>query len=88
MIHVLLFKYGGGQDYAFASLLDSRAQEKRAQVLLNRSWADAEFRRDFFIAAALNQQMKNLLVAAGDFNLIQVQHFSASSSCSNANGCT
>jgi hypothetical protein len=56
-------------------------------VLLDRSWADAEFRRDFFIAAALNQQMKNLLVAACDFNLIQVQHFSASSSCSNANAC-
>jgi hypothetical protein len=75
MIHLLLFKYGGSQDYAFASLLDSRPQKKRAQVLFHSARADAEFRSDFFITAALNQQAKNLLVAAGDFDLIEVQHF-------------
>jgi hypothetical protein len=43
-------------------------------VLFHGAGTDAEFRSDFFIAAALNQQVKNLLVAAGDFDLIQVQH--------------
>src|SRR5436305_13450361 len=85
MIHLLLFKYGCGQDYAFASLLDSRAQKERAQVLLHGAWTDAKFRCDFFIAAALHQKVENLLVAPGDFDLIEVQHFSASSSCWNAN---
>jgi hypothetical protein len=85
MAQLLLFKYGGCQDYAFAPLLDSRAQKKRAQVLFNGAGTDAEFRSDLFIAAALNQQVKNLLVAAGDFDLIEVQHFSPSSSCWNAN---
>jgi hypothetical protein len=75
MAQLLLFKYGGCQDYAFAPLLDSRAQKKRAQVLFNGAGTDAEFRSDLFIAAALNQQVKNLLVAAGNFDLIEVQHF-------------
>jgi hypothetical protein len=75
MIHLLLFKYGGGQDYAFPPLLDSRAQKKRAQVLLHRTWTDAEFRCDLFIAAALDKQSKNLLVSARNFDLIEVQHF-------------
>jgi len=85
MIQLLLFKDGGSQDYAFASLLDSRAQKKRAQVLLHSARTDAEFGSDFFITAALHQEMENLLVAAGDFNLIEVQHFSSSSSGWNAN---
>jgi hypothetical protein len=84
MIHLLLFKYGGGQDDALAPLLDSRAQEQCAQVLLYGARADAQFRCDLFIAAALNQQLKNLLVAARNFDLIEVKHFSASSSCWNA----
>jgi hypothetical protein len=75
MIHLLPFKYGGGQDYAFAPLLDSRAQKESAQVLLNRSRTDAELGSDLFIAAALDKQSKNLLVAAGNFDLIEVQHF-------------
>jgi hypothetical protein len=75
MIHLLLFKYGGCQDYAFAPLPDSRAQKKRAQVLLHGARADAEFGCDLFIAAALYQQLKNLLVATSDFDLVQVQHF-------------
>jgi hypothetical protein len=83
MIHLLLFKYCSGQDDAFTSLLDSRAQKNRAQVLLHSAWADAEFGCDLFIAAALDEQLKNLLIAAGNFDLIEVQHFSASSSCWN-----
>jgi hypothetical protein len=75
MVHLLLFKYGGGQDYAFAPLLDSRAQKESAQVLLNRSWTDAKLGSDLFIAAALYKQSKNLLVAARNFDLIEVQHF-------------
>jgi hypothetical protein len=75
MIHLLLFKYGGGQDYAFASLLDTGAQKKRAQVLLYGSRADAEFGCDLFIAAALYQQLQNLLVATSNFDLIEIQHF-------------
>jgi hypothetical protein len=77
MIHLLLFKDGGGKDDALAPLLNARAQEKRAQVLLHGAWADAEFGGDLFIAAALHQQLQNLLVTAGDFDLIQVQHFLA-----------
>jgi hypothetical protein len=76
MIH-LLFKYGGSQDDAFASLLNSRAQKKGAQVLLHGAWANAEFRCDLFIAAALHQQSQNLLVATRDFDLIQIQHCGA-----------
>ena len=81
---MLLFEYGGGQDYALASLLDSCAQKQRAQVLFNGSRADAEFGRYFFVAAALNQQLQDLLVTAGNFDLVQVQHCSASSFCWNA----
>jgi hypothetical protein len=75
MIHLLLFKYGGGQDDALAPLLDARAQKKRAQVLLHRTWADAEFGCDLFIATTLDQQLQNLLVATSNFDLIEVQHF-------------
>jgi hypothetical protein len=72
MIHLLLFKNGGCQDYAFAPLLDSCAQEKRAQVLLHCARADAQFGCDLFVAAALDKQSKNLLVAARNFDLIEV----------------
>jgi hypothetical protein len=83
MIHLLLFKDGGGQDDAFAPLLDTGAQKQCAQVLLYGAGANVEFDCDLFIAASLHQQLKNLLVAAGDFDLIEVQHFSASSCCWN-----
>lgn len=74
-MHLLLFKDGGCQDDPLASLLDSGAQKQRAQVLLDGAWADAEFGCDLFVAAALDQQLQNLLVAARDFDLIEVQHF-------------
>ena len=74
MSELLLFKNCGGQNDAFAPLLDSRTQKQRAQVLLHGAWADVEFRRDFFIAAALQQQFQNVLIAARILDLFQVQH--------------
>jgi hypothetical protein len=53
MIYVLLFKYGGGQDYAFASLPDASAQKKCAQVLFHSAWTDAQLGCDLFITATL-----------------------------------
>jgi hypothetical protein len=76
------------QDHSLATLLDSCAQEKCAEMLFDGARADAQFRRDFFIAAALNQQVENLPVAARDFDLIYIQHFFASSHCRNAGALT
>ena len=64
-------------------LIPARRNSVR-RVLLNGSRADAEFGRYFFVAAALNQQLQDLLVTAGNFDLVQVQHCSASSFCWNA----
>jgi hypothetical protein len=71
---LLLFKDGGGQDDAFAALLDSCTQKQSAQVLLDGARADFEFGGDFFVAASGDQQLENLLVAAGDFDLFQIDH--------------
>jgi hypothetical protein len=76
MIHLLLLKFkdGRSQNHPLAPLLDSGPQKKRAQVLLNGARADAQFGCDFFITAALDKQPENLLVAASNFDLIEVQH--------------
>jgi hypothetical protein len=71
---LLLFKDGGGHDHAFAALLDACAQEQRAQVLLDGAGADFEFGGDFFVAASADQQLQHLLIAAGDFDLFQIDH--------------
>jgi hypothetical protein len=71
---LLLFKDGGGQDHAFAALFDSCAQKQCAQVLLDGAGADLQFRRDVFVAAPLDQQLQHLLIAAGDFDLLQIDH--------------
>jgi len=64
MIHLLLFENGGCQDDALAPLLDSSPQKQRAQVLFHRTWADSEFRRNLFVAAALHQQLEHFIVPA------------------------
>jgi hypothetical protein len=74
MIHLLLFKYGSCQDDALAALFDSCSQEQCAQVLFHRAGADIEFRADFFIAAALHQQLQYLLIAARDFDVVEIKH--------------
>src|SRR3954470_11128704 len=71
MIHVLLFKYRGGQDDALAALFNSCAQEERSQVLFYGARADLEFCRDFLVAAALDQQFQHVLIAACDFDLFK-----------------
>jgi hypothetical protein len=43
-------------------------------VLLDRSRADVQFGGYFFIAAALDQEFQHLPIAAGDFNLLQIDH--------------
>jgi hypothetical protein len=48
----------------FTSLLDSGAQEQRAQVLFNCAGADVEFRRNLLIAATLHQRLQYVMVAA------------------------
>ena len=70
-MHLLLFEYGGGQDDALASLLDSGAQEQGPEVLLDRARADSQFSGDLFVAAALHQQLQNILIAAGDLDVIE-----------------
>jgi hypothetical protein len=71
MVCLLLFKYRGSKDDPLSALLDAGPQEQRAQVLLDGAWADAEFSSDFFVAAARDQQFQNVLIAAGDFDLIE-----------------
>jgi hypothetical protein len=71
---LLLFKYGGCQDDALAALLDSCSEEERAQVLFHSAGTDIEFCADFFIAAALHQQFQDLLIAARDFDVLEIQH--------------
>jgi hypothetical protein len=71
---LLLFKNRGSQNDAFAALLDSCTQEQSAQVLLDGTWADVQFGGYVFVAATRDQQFQHLLIAAGDFDLIQVDH--------------
>jgi hypothetical protein len=71
---LLLFKDCGGQDDAFATLFDSGAQKQRTQVLLDGAGADVEFRCDVFVAATLDEQLQHLPIAAGDLDLIEVDH--------------
>jgi len=43
-------------------------------VLLNGAGTDFEFGGDVLVAAALDKQLQNLLVAAGNFDLIEINH--------------
>jgi hypothetical protein len=74
MVHLLLFKNGGGENDALAAVLDSSAQKEGTKVLLDGAGADIEFGGDFFVAAALYQKIEDLLIAARDFDLIEVEH--------------
>jgi hypothetical protein len=51
-------------------MLDSGAQEQRAQVLFYCAGTDVEFRRNLLIAATLHQQLQYVMVAARDFDVI------------------
>jgi len=74
MVHLLPFKDCGGQDHALAACLDACSQEQGPQVLFHGAGADREFGGDFFVAAPLHQPIEHLLVTAGNFDLIEVQH--------------
>jgi hypothetical protein len=74
MIHLLLFKEGGGENDALAPLLDTGAKKKRAQVLLYSARTDVKFCGNIFIAATLHQKIEDLPVAACDFDLIEIKH--------------
>src|ERR1700687_2826824 len=76
IIHLLLFKDGGCKNHTFAALLDSCAQKQSAQVLLNGTWADLQFNGDVLVTAPLDRQLQHLLSAAGDFDLLQIDHVS------------
>jgi hypothetical protein len=52
-------------------LLDAGPQKQGAEVLFNGAWADVELSGDFFVAAARDQQLQNVLIAACDFDLIE-----------------
>jgi hypothetical protein len=43
-------------------------------VLLNGPRTDVQLGCDLFIAAALHQEFENLLIAPGDFDLLEIQH--------------
>src|SRR5947199_10801462 len=74
MVHLLLFKDGGGENDALTALLDARAKKKRAEMLLYSAWTDVEFCGNVFVAATLHQQVQHLPIAVCDFDLIEVKH--------------
>jgi hypothetical protein len=41
---------------------------------LDGAWADVQFGSDVSIAATWDQQLQDLLVAAGGFHLVEVDH--------------
>jgi hypothetical protein len=49
-------------------------QKQCSQVLLHGAGADVELTGDFFVAAALNQQVQHLLVARRNFYGFPVDH--------------
>jgi hypothetical protein len=55
-------------------LLDAGPQKQGAEVLFNGARADVELSGDFFVAAARDQQLQNVLIAACDFDLLQINH--------------
>lgn len=61
-------RLSGGEDDAFASVPDSGPPKQGPQVLFHSARADAEFGGDFFVAAACNQQLQDVLIAASDFD--------------------
>jgi hypothetical protein len=71
---VLLFKHRSRKNHAFSALLDSSSKKQRAQMLLDSSRTDFELCANFFVAAAFNQQQQNLAIAAGNFDLVEVDH--------------
>jgi hypothetical protein len=74
MFHLLLGKHRGRQLHSFSAVPDARPQEKRPQVLLYGARADLQLRRDLFVAAALDQQLQDLLIARCNLDLVQAQH--------------
>jgi hypothetical protein len=69
-----LLEGSGGEANAFAALSNSGTQKKRAQVLLYSARADAQLAGNFFITAALHQQVQHLPVAGRDFHSIEIHH--------------
>jgi hypothetical protein len=43
-------------------------------MLFDRTRADVELPGNFFVAAALHQQVQNLLIPRRDFDLTQIDH--------------
>jgi len=73
-LHLLLDEHGRRQPHPLPPLFDARPQEQRAQVLFDRSRADAQLARDLLVAAALYQQVEDLLVTGCDLDLVEVNH--------------
>jgi hypothetical protein len=74
MFRLLLLENRSRQLYPLAPIPNARPQKQSAQMLLDGARADLQLRRDLFIAAALNQKLKNFLVAGRDFDLVHVHH--------------
>jgi hypothetical protein len=72
MIHSLLFEDCGCQDDPLAAFPYSGAQEQCAEVLLDRAGADFELDGDLLVTAPLDEEIEHLLIAAGDFDVIEV----------------
>jgi len=68
-------------------VFDSCAQEQCAQVLLDGAGAHLQLRGDIFVAAPLDQQLQHLLIAAGDFDLLQIDHYCLLAAESNFAAC-
>ena len=43
-------------------------------MLFHGARANTEMARNFLVAASLNQQLQNLLVSRGDFDIVQIDH--------------
>jgi hypothetical protein len=73
-LSLLFAEHCDGQFDPLAALANPGPQEKGAKMLFHRPWTDIQLTRDFFIAAALHEQMEYLLIAGGDFDLVQIDH--------------
>jgi hypothetical protein len=69
-----LRKHGCGKLDSLAAIPNTGAEEKRTQVLFDRARANLQLARDFFIAAALHQQIQYLLIAGRDLDFIKINH--------------
>jgi len=68
---MLLCEHSGCQLDPFSAVAGARPQEQGPQMLFHRPRADVQLGRDILIAAALHQQLQDLLIPRCNLDLVQ-----------------